>query len=101
MRKYIAEALGAYALTLAVLTALATAAADKTPVPVIAGLALGLLVYSLGPISGAHLNPAISIGLFMINKLNLKDMIIYIVAQFAGAWLAFMTAHYLISTCRL
>jgi aquaporin NIP len=42
----------------------------------------------LGSVSGAHVNPAITIGLLSIKKINWKDAVGYVLAQFAGAALA-------------
>jgi aquaporin Z len=49
------------------------------------GLTLAVLVYSLGPISGAHLNPAVSIALWGANKLETAKLGVYLLAQFLGS----------------
>lgn len=49
------------------------------------GLAVIAMAYSIGNISGAHLNPAISLGLFLSGKLSAADLIKYVLAQFLGA----------------
>ena len=48
------------------------------------GLTLMALAYSLGPTSGCHVNPAVTIGAVVAGRLSLKDAIGYWVAQFAG-----------------
>ena len=83
MAKYIAEFLGTCILALAV--SLSITGKFPVPTPVIAGLALGISVYTLGAISGTHINPAITIALASIGKISPKDAAIYVVAQFAGA----------------
>ncbi len=93
MKKYLAELLGTFALTLAV--ALSLAGSFPVPTPVIAALTLGLFVYTIGHTSGAHINPAVTIGLLLIKKIDLKDSIMYLIAQFAGAALAFVLIPYL------
>jgi len=48
------------------------------------GLTVVTIAYSLGHISGAHLNPAVSIGLFIAGRFDGKDLVGYIIAQIAG-----------------
>ena len=54
------------------------------------GLTLFVLVHILGPVSGCHLNPVITIPVFMSGKMNQEDTIAYIVAQVIGATLGFL-----------
>lgn len=49
------------------------------------GLAIVAMAYGIGPISGCHVNPAVSLGAFLDGRLSLIDMIQYWIAQFAGA----------------
>jgi aquaporin Z len=46
------------------------------------------MVYTIGPISGCHINPAVTLGVLLARKINLKDATFYVVAQIAGAVLA-------------
>ncbi len=86
MQKYIAEAIGTFALTLIV--GLSLAGTFPVSTPVLAGLTLLLFVYSVGHLSGANLNPAITIGAWSIGKIKLEDAIGYLIAQCFGAALA-------------
>jgi aquaporin Z len=52
------------------------------------GLTVLSMVYAIGPISGAHLNPAVSIGLWVARRFAAADLLPYIVAQVAGAIVA-------------
>ena len=52
------------------------------------GAALMVMVYAGGHISGAHYNPAVTLGVFIRGKVMLADVVPYIVAQLAGAALA-------------
>ena len=54
------------------------------------GLTLVVLVHILGPVSGCHLNPAITIPVFMSGKMKQEDTIAYIIAQIVGATLGFI-----------
>lgn len=49
------------------------------------GLTVLTIVYSLGHISGAHLNPAVTIGLWIGGRISLRDVFPYIVSQILGA----------------
>ena len=53
--------------------------------PLAIGAALMVLVYAGGHISGAHYNPAVTLGVLIRGKLNVGDAVPYILAQLAGA----------------
>jgi len=52
------------------------------------GLSLLVMAYAIGPISGCHVNPAVSIGLALARKLPVGMLFIYIIAQIVGAIIA-------------
>ncbi len=52
------------------------------------GLAVVVMAYAIGGISGCHINPAITIAMLTAGKITLKDAVIYIIAQLIGAALA-------------
>jgi glycerol uptake facilitator-like aquaporin len=60
--------------------------------PLLAALTLGLCVYTLGHVSGTHINPAVTIGLWSIGKIKSQDALLYIIAQFVGAVAAMLLA---------
>ncbi len=91
LKKYLAEIVGTFALTLAVFVSVFAGGPIATPI--VAALTLGLFVYSLGHVSGAHFNPAVSIGLWSVRKINTKDTLLYIVSQLIGAGLAMFVAQ--------
>jgi aquaporin Z len=49
------------------------------------GLAIVAMAYGIGPISGCHVNPAVSLGAYLAGRMKLNEMIQYWIAQFAGA----------------
>ncbi|XP_014718377.3 aquaporin-5 [Equus asinus] len=49
------------------------------------GLAIGTLAQALGPVSGGHINPAITLALFVGNQISLLRALFYVVAQLVGA----------------
>jgi aquaporin Z len=90
MKKYLAEAVGTFILVLFG-CGTAVVAGDKVGVVGIAfafGFALIGAAYGIGPLSGCHINPAVSLGVWMAGRMKAADMIGYWVGQFAGAILA-------------
>jgi aquaporin Z len=90
MKKYIAELVGTFFL---VFFGVGTAvvAGDKVGIVGIAfafGLGLIAAAYGIGPISGCHINPAVSIGVWVAGRMKTIDLIGYWVGQFVGATLA-------------
>lgn len=51
----------------------------------VVGLALGAILFTLGPVSGAHINPAVSLAEFMLGNLGRRDTLVYVGAQLTGA----------------
>ena len=86
MKKYIAEIIGTFGLTLVV--GLSIAGIFPVATPVLAALTLGLFVYSIGHISGTHINPAVTIGAWSIKKISTIDALYYVISQCIGAGLA-------------
>jgi aquaporin Z len=90
MKKYFAELVGTFIL---VVFGVGTAviAGDKVGIIGIAfafGLGLVAAAYGIGPISGCHINPAVSLGVWVAGRMTLKDMIGYWIGQFLGGILA-------------
>lgn len=52
------------------------------------GLAVVVMAYAIGGISGCHINPAITISMLVAGKINAKDAVAYVIAQLIGAVLA-------------
>jgi len=52
------------------------------------GLSLLAMAYAIGHISGCHINPAVTIGMLVSQKIKLKDAVLYIIAQCIGATVA-------------
>lgn len=94
MNKYIAELFGTFTLVLIVM--LSVSGKFPIPTPILAASVLGTFVYTIGSISGSLINPAVTIGLWSINKLSNKDTVLYIIAQFAGALLAMFVSYVLV-----
>ena len=89
MRKYFAEFIGTF-----VLTFMACGAASFTAgyqgllgvvgIALIFGLVVTAMAYSIGNISGCHINPAVSFGMLLSGRMNIVDFMGYVVAQILG-----------------
>lgn len=88
MKRYIAELIGTFVYVLVGCGTAALAGLSVAGVVGVAfafGLCLLALVYTIGGISGCHVNPAVSISMLALGKISAKDTVFYIVAQCAGA----------------
>ncbi len=108
IKKYIAEFFGTMVLVLfgcgtAVVTGGLTGGSGSGTLGVVAialafGLAIIAAAYAIGPISGCHVNPAVSLAMLLNDRLSFDDFIGYVIAQVAGAFagsgiLYFITAN--------
>lgn len=91
MKKYIAEFIGTLVLVTmgcgtAMLVGCDAASGSGYLLTALAfGLSIVAMAYSIGNISGCHVNPAVSLAVFMRGGIDLKDFIGYVVAQVVGA----------------
>jgi aquaporin Z/aquaporin NIP len=97
----VAEAIGTFILVLTIISTAIGATLAKPvagvpygslAVPLAGGIALAIGVASLGHISGAHFNPAVTLGLAVNRRLPWLYVPVYVVAQFVGAVLAALVA---------
>lgn len=99
MQKYLAELVGTAALCFIGCGAVALGglggafgAGDPLsplallPIALAFGLAVTGMAYAIGPVSGCHINPAVSVGMFVAGRLSVSDLIGYVVAQVVGAF---------------
>jgi aquaporin Z len=90
MNRYVAEFVGTFVLVFASCGS-AVLAGDKIGflgVALAFGLSLLAMVYAIGPISGCHINPAVTVGILITRKMDAKYTAGYIVAQILGAIVA-------------
>ena len=94
MKKYIAEGVGTMLLTL-----IACGVAVIVGNIITSSLAFGLVIvaaaYSIGNVSGCHINPAVSISMVVAGKMEVKECIKYIISQIIGAF----TGSLLLAAC--
>jgi len=93
MKKYIAELIGTFVLTLfgcgsAALTGGIDGALGVLGIAMAFGLSIVAMAYAIGDISGCHINPAVSLGAFLTGRLSRRDLIGYVIAQFIGGIIA-------------
>ena len=90
-KKYVAEFIGTFVLVFFAcgVAAVTGCTGEANAAYVATALAFGLVIvamaYSIGNVSGCHINPAVSIAMLFSGKLGIVDFIGYVVAQFAGA----------------
>ena len=92
--KYLAELIGTFVLVVAgcgtaVATGCVTGWPNANPAAYLAtaaafGLVIVAMAYSIGNISGCHINPAVSLAMFLNKKLSLADLAGYVIAQCLG-----------------
>ena len=93
MKKYLAELVGTFVLTFlgcgaAVALGCGADTASVVGTAIAFGLAVVAMAYTIGGISGCHINPAITLGCFLSGRMNAKDCGMYMVFQVIGAILA-------------
>ena len=91
MKKYLAEMFGTMVLVLmgcGVAVSLGCTNADPSTVIGTAlafGLSVVAMAYTIGGVSGCHINPAITLGVFLSGRMNGKDAVGYMISQVVGA----------------
>jgi aquaporin Z len=93
MKKYLAELVGTFVLTFlgcgaAVALGCGADTASIVGTAIAFGLAVVAMAYTIGGISGCHINPAITLGVFLNGGISAKDCAMYMVFQVIGALLA-------------
>jgi aquaporin Z len=87
MKKLVAEAVGTATLVLFGCGAAVLAGPEvgQLGISFAFGLAIVAMAYGIGPVSGCHINPAVSLGVFMAGRMTVNEMLMYWAAQFVGA----------------
>ncbi len=96
MRKYYAEFIGTYILLFAgtgaiIINQQYNGAITHMGIAITFGLVVMSLIYAFGDISGAHFNPAVSIGFIVAGRFPIKQLFPYVISQLTGAVLASIT----------
>jgi MIP family channel proteins len=100
---YIAEFIGTFALVLFVTSVVVLFAApgggnsDFVVIGLVHAFVLLMLVQSLGSVSGAHVNPAVTLALAALRKIRPNDAVIYILLQLSGGVAGALTTKFILS----
>src|SRR6266496_4068527 len=89
-RKYVAEFIGTFALVFAgtgaiIINDMTSGAVTNVGVGLTFGLIILTMIYAVGDVSGAHFNPAVTLGFFAARRLEGKLILPYVLSQFSGA----------------
>jgi aquaporin NIP len=100
MRKYLAEAIGTFALVFCGTGAIIInqeqgGVISHVGIAITFGLIVMAMIYALGDISGAHLNPAVTIAFAIGKKFPVKEIIPYVISQAIGAFTASLILKFL------
>jgi len=100
MRKYLAEIIGTFALVFCgtgaiIINQESGGAITHVGIAITFGLIVASMIYAIGDISGAHLNPAVTIAFWVAKVFPGKEILPYIISQAIGAFLASLTLKYL------
>jgi aquaporin Z len=89
-KAYVAEAFGTFVLVFFACGVAALTNGSLVPTALSFGLVIVAMAYTIGPVSGCHINPADSLGCLLTKRMSLKDFFGYVVAQIIGGLLGGM-----------
>lgn len=100
MRKYLAEIIGTFALVFCgtgaiIINQETNGIITHAGIAITFGLIVSAMIYTVGDISGAHLNPAVTIAFWVAKEFPTKEILPYIFSQGIGAFMASMTLKFL------
>lgn len=100
MKKYLAEFIGTFALVFvgtgsAIVNDLTGGSLGLVGISLAFGIIISAMIYVFGPISGAHINPAVTIALTIGKQFPIKQTGSYILAQVSGAFLASILLYFI------
>ena len=93
MKKYVAEAIGTFALLFAgtgaiIVNDVSQQSISHVGIALTFGLVVMAMIYAIGDVSGAHINPAVTLGFWFARRLDGREVVPYLIAQLIGAFAA-------------
>jgi aquaporin NIP len=100
MRKYLAELIGTFALVFCctgagIINQESGGTITHVGIAITCGLIVAAMIYAVGDVSGAHLNPAVTFAFWVAKEFPAKEILPYIISQAVGAFVASLTLKYL------
>ena len=86
-KKLVAECVGTFVLVFAACGVAALTGGNLVPTALAFGLVIVAMAYSVGRISGCHINPAVSLGCLLTKRMSLKEFFLYVAAQLVGGFI--------------
>ena len=101
MKKYFSEYIGTFILVFlgtgaVIFNQFSSGTVTHVGISLVFGLTVLFLIYTLGDVSGAHINPAVTLGFWAAGRFNKKDTLFYIIFQMLGAVSASLVLAYII-----
>ena len=84
-KKGFAEFIGTFVLVFAACGVAAFTGGSLVATSLAFGLVIVAMAYSIGNVSGCHINPAVSVGMYVAGKMDFKECVKYVIAQILGA----------------
>lgn len=93
MKKYAAEAIGTFSLVFTgtgsiVVNDVTSGVVSHVGIAITFGLIVMAMIYGIGDVSGAHINPAVTVAFWVAKRFNGREVIPFILSQLAGAFMA-------------
>ncbi len=100
MKKYFSEFVGTFVLVLVACGVAVVTNANVVATSLAFGLVIVAMAYSIGNISGCHINPAVSLAMLLTGKMTLKEFCGYVIAQVLGALAGSAVLSVLLGSCK-
>jgi aquaporin Z len=106
MKKYVAEIIGTFALVFCgtgaiIINQESGGTVTHVGIAFTFGLIVMVMIYALGPVSGAHFNPAVTVAFAIAKRSPAMQILPYVTSQLVGAFMASYALHFLFPTNQL